>query len=383
VRKAGRVTIAAGTALTAVLLPAAASTPVQAARPPAAPMRATGPAAWRLAASRHYGPRANASGYSAVIALGPRDAWAFGGTNPGGPSSPAAVHWDGRRWRPALLPPGLAGFIIAASASSGRDVWAVSYFGSYLLHWNGSRWSVARRWRGGKATSVAAVSPSDVWVFGGGSGLGTWHYNGRAWTRPRRAPAGLYRASALSSRSIWAVSRGAAGTIVHYDGRAWRPARTGTALAGVSVEDIAAVSARSVWVTGDTAQGRLVVAHGDVAQGDVAQGDVAQGGGQSWRRFAAPWQLRPQRFAADGDGGVWIPAVAGTRTWMVHLSRSGHWTRSLLVAGLGSGVGELARIPGTAALWGSGGFLTRSGGDAAIWSRGPVGPGAQAGRARH
>jgi len=53
--------------------------------------------AWQMATTVHYGPADNASGYSAVVAPTKDDAWVFGGTNPGGTSSPAAEHWDGRR----------------------------------------------------------------------------------------------------------------------------------------------------------------------------------------------------------------------------------------------------------------------------------------------
>src|SRR5215469_15030562 len=73
---------------------------------------------WRIAETVHYGPGGNASGYSAVVVPTKTDAWVFGGTNPGGASSPTAEHWDGRRWQPSPLPPGLSGFIVAADASS-------------------------------------------------------------------------------------------------------------------------------------------------------------------------------------------------------------------------------------------------------------------------
>ena len=62
---------------------------------------------WQMATSVHYGPADNASGYSAVIAPAKDDAWAFGGTNPGGTSSPAAERWDGKRWQ-RVVPAGRA-----------------------------------------------------------------------------------------------------------------------------------------------------------------------------------------------------------------------------------------------------------------------------------
>ena len=65
---------------------------------------------FRLAVIRHYGLPANASGYSVILTTGPSQAWAFGGTNPGGPSAPVATWWDGDISATATLPGGLTSF---------------------------------------------------------------------------------------------------------------------------------------------------------------------------------------------------------------------------------------------------------------------------------
>ena len=74
-----------------------------------------------------------------------------------------------------------------------RDIWAVSYAGGYVVHWNGAGWRVAKCWRQhGVLSGVTALSPADVWVFGttagGFRGLGTWHFNGRTWAGPEAWP---------------------------------------------------------------------------------------------------------------------------------------------------------------------------------------------------
>jgi hypothetical protein len=340
----------------------------------AMPARAAGAPAWQIADKVHYGASANASGYSVVIATGKNDAWAFGGTNPGGPSSPAAERWNGSRWRPSALPARLNGFIVAASASSASNVWAVG--DGYALRWDGVRWSVAKTWSNDpEITSVAAVSPSDVWVFGsssfisGQANLGTWHYDGRTWApvSTRTGASGIYRASAVSANDIWAVTvspRG--GSVLYYNGTEWKdvPAAN-AALANTQLNDVLAASSHNVWVSGtapvNAADGRLVLAHWN---------------GRCWRRFVAPWDVQqPERFATDGAGGVWIPVVTGgdsPATWIVHLSHDGVWTRTEIAAARGSGVGvgDLALVPGTTTLWGTGGLVTTSGGDAAIWDHG-------------
>jgi hypothetical protein len=335
---------------------------------PAQAARASAPN-WQIVATVHYGPGGNASGYSAVVAPKKSDAWVFGGTNPGGASSPTAEHWDGRRWQPSPLPQGLSDFIVAADASSARNVWAVG--AGYALRWNGSRWSVAKTWpQAGQLTSVAAVNRNDVWVFGsstfsGEPGLGTWHFNGRSWIRARGLANAIYRASAVARHDIWAITispRG--GSVARYNGHAWARVRSAaSALANTQLNDVLALSRTSVWVSGispvDGTSGHLVLAYWD---------------GSRWRRFVAPWGVQqPERFASDGAGGIWIPVVStggDAATWILHLTRAHRWTRTPIAAGqaAGVGVGDLALIPGTTSLWGSGGLLTTTGGNATIWA---------------
>jgi hypothetical protein len=335
------------------------------------PARAADAPDWDIAAKVHYGPSDNASGYSAVIAAAKNNAWVFGGTNPGGPSSPAAEHWNGKRWQAWRLPAGLDGFIVAAAASSASNVWAVGE--GYALRWNGARWTVAKSWsQAGGITSVAAISRSDVWVFGSSSfsgepSVGAWHYNGRTWARAGGIADAIYRASAVSPGNIWAITvspRG--GSVLHYDGSTWSevPAAD-SALANTQLNDVLAASGSNVWVSGITpanaADGRLVLAHWN---------------GKSWKRFVAPWPVQQtERFATDGAHGIWIPVVTGgdsPTTWILHLSHSGRWIRTEIAAGRGDGVGvgDLALVPGTTTVWGVGGLVTTVGGDATIWDLG-------------
>lgn len=335
---------------------------------PALAARASAPN-WQIVATVHYGPGGNASGYSAVVAPRKSDAWIFGGTNPGGASSPTAEHWDGRRWQPWPLPGGLSDFIVAADASSARNVWAVGP--GYALRWNGSGWSVAKTWpQAGQLTSVVAVNRNDVWVFGsstfsGEPGLGTWHFNGRSWIRARGLANAIYRASAVARHDIWAITIGPrGGSVARYNGHVWARVRSAaSALANTQLNGVLALSRTSVWVSGispaDGTSGHLVLAHWD---------------GSRWKRFVAPWGVQqPERFASDGAGGIWIPVVSAggdAATWILHLTRAHRWTRTPIAAGqaAGVGVGDLALIPGTTSLWGSGGLLTTTGGNATIWA---------------
>ncbi len=318
-----------------------------------------------MAVSRHYGTAGNASGYSVVVATGGREAWVFGGTNPGGPSRPVAERWNGRRMTPSALPTGLTGFITDASAPSATDIWAASEYGGYVLHWDGVRWRLAMHWPRGMITGLTAVSADDVWVFGttasGTRATGTWHFNGRSWRPVGGAAASIYRASAVSRHDIWAIAAGPrADSILVYRGRAWRPVRTGRVLAGVTLHDVLAVSADSVWVVGDEVNGgsvRLVLAHWN---------------GIRWRRIPTRERAWPGRLARGPHGTVLITAtpVGAAASGLVLQAAATGWRSAITIqSDLGSGVADVALVRQTRSLLASGGILTRLGGDAVLWMR--------------
>jgi hypothetical protein len=329
----------------------------------AAPAQAAVPG-WRPFFRQHYGVPGNFSGYEAVVAPGKSDAWAFGGTALSGGTAPSgrpvAVRWNGRAWRGSPLPAGLHDTILAASAPSATDIWAVTHFGGYVLHWNGVRWSLAKRLTGGgQLTGVTALSASDVWVFGGGGfigGLGTWHFNGRVWRQWRGNASGLETGSALSPANIWAIGGvvSLASTIMHFNGASWRPV-TAKALSGLQFMDITAFSRSNVWISATPVTGPFPAW-------------LVHFNGVRWTRVALPWKVDPGRIAADGHGGLWLTAFGPAGPFVVHRTAAGRWSRTPVSAFLFG----LALIPGTASLWGVGSAANRTGADAVVWAFGTV-----------
>jgi len=332
---------------------------------PSAPQVRARASAFQVAVSRHYGMPGNASGYSVIVATGGRQAWVFGGTNPGGVSRPVAERWNGRTLTPSALPAGLTGFISDASAPSARDIWAASEYGRYVLHWNGTRWRLAMRWPSGMITGLAAVSASDVWVFGTTAGgareTGTWHFNGQYWRRVRGAAASIYRASAASRHDIWAIAADPrTDSILVHQGRTWRRVHTGRALAGVTLHDVLAISDDSVWVVGDEVSAgsvRLVLAHWN---------------GVRWQRIPTNVHAWPGRLARGPGGSVLItatPAAAAAAGLILQASVHGWRPAITIQSNLGSGVADVAMLRRTRSLLATGAILTRFGGNAVIWTR--------------
>jgi hypothetical protein len=154
----------------------------------------------------------------------------------------------------ATVTVGLDEQLVAVSADSPSDAWAVGDRGGKALvwHWNGSSWapvSVPRSRRTAKLTAVAALSPTDVWVVG----LGVIeHWDGSKLSVVSSPGGSLYGISAVSYNDIWAVGQeGGASRALHWDGVTWNlvstpddPPNEGGLLG------VAAVSADDVWAAG-------------------------------------------------------------------------------------------------------------------------------------
>jgi hypothetical protein len=322
---------------------------------------------WRQVFSQHYGSATNASVYSAFVATGANNAWAFGGidlTEATGAGQPVAVHWNGRGWDRVGMPAGVTSFIFAASASSARDIWAVTFLGGYILHWNGARWSVAKHLAGfGELTGVTALSPANVWVFGSSgsmAGLGTWHFNGTTWRQQpfHTVAGGLATASALSATNIWAIGNGPAlpyTSIDHFNGRSWQAVHA-KALSGLLFRDIHAFSSTNVWVSAES-------------NGIGQPAWLVHFNGRTWTRVKVPFTLETVFFSSDGRGGLWLTGQSfAFQFFIIHRSPAGAWSRSSIPVMLG----DLTLIRGTTSLWAVGSRATKTGSNAVIWAHGPV-----------
>ena len=320
---------------------------------------------WVLELTQHFGQPGNASGYSTVLLIRGH-LWVFGGTNPGGQSSPVIANLVGRRWLTARLPAGLSDFISDASGPGPGDIWAISSYGRYVLRWDGSRWQLVRRWRrAGIISDIVATSPISAWVFGtsadGYGRLGTWRYDGRSWRRILGSAGRIYRASAVSGRDVWAIEAEPRGdSILHFDGRSWHRQRVGRAISVIRWNDILAESVRNVWLVGNEPASdhyRLVLAHWN---------------GARWTSIVTRMSALAGQLAEAGPGRVLVTATSSALLptgLIVLVTDAGRVTSSAIGSSFGSGISDAVFDSSSDAIWASGGTLTMLGGDAAVWKR--------------
>lgn len=354
-----RRTGAAFAAVTSAVVVIGAAVPAQAASTPG----------WRQVHSQHYGPVNDYSAYDVVVASAESSAWALGGSDIAGGTGtvqhPVVIHWNGKAWGAVTLPSGLTSNIIAASAPAANDIWAVTWFGGWVLHWNGSKWLVAKDLPGGggELTGIVATSPTNVWVFGGGGyigGLGTWHYDGKTWRAWKNGAAlGLENGSALSAKNIWAVggTLNPYSAIDHFNGTAWH-AQAARALSGLQFRDIRAFGAKDVWAT--------AVAFGSTKSTPY----LLHYNGIAWTRLSVPWPVQLDQPVSDGHGGLWFTGLAlgGQQRYLVHRAANGKWTRTP-VTWFPEG---LALLPGTSSVLAAGWTYARTGGNAVVWAYGKI-----------
>jgi hypothetical protein len=202
----------------------------------------------------------------------------------------------------SVVPAAGKGDLIAASAVSASDAWAVGFGGptgqlAVSEHWNGSTWKrvavVNPGRRSNTLNGVAAISATNVWAAGGvGVHLNhtlVEHWNGVKWVRfaapsPGRRFSVLTDVGARSASDVWAVGRfGAQGhtLAMHWDGHTWT--RTPTPDGGQSNNELTSVTVLSptnAWASGDFGgAGKPVVEHWNGTRWSIAHTPPVASGG--------------------------------------------------------------------------------------------------------
>lgn len=272
---------------------------------------------------------------NAMTLVSDSEAWAVGDYG-------YIAHWNGDRWKHVKSP--TENELYAVSLIDPDNGWIVGK-GSEMLHWDGETWSVARQaqtpyaygwpylhtvefagsnagWalgcidtEGGSGvwglywngqdwqelsnlpslpeslcfTAMTVLSPTDIWVVGGGDRGITLHWDGSRWHDiPNPAGYWLFSLSAVSTNDIWAVGLeakrgGSEGIAIHWDGTEWLEVElpsTGW------FNDVAALTEDDVWVGGD---------------------DLLHWNGEKWTKYDKPvvgWD-RVVGIVVAPEGQVW------------------------------------------------------------------------------
>jgi hypothetical protein len=306
-------------------------------------------------------PSAGDNVLNAVAVRGPADAWAVGHLTAPDQDDDGlnmlAEHWNGTSWSQVPAPAVLHRdeSLLAVSASSSRDAWAVGFTktvgaaGRFPLaaHWDGGSWTIEPTpalTGGSKSTlnGVAALSATNAWAVGkgrNGAALAE-HWNGRAWVVvPVPTPAGaassqLSGISALSASDIWAVGSFATvvGTTVqgrtlveHWNGSTWRIVTSRNATSSNLLTGVAAVSANDVWAVGYT-----------ITTDGSNQPDrtlIEHWNGNAWSVVPSPSPASNDTLsgvAARSAGDVWAVGTRQDRSGAIPIDRTltEHWNGS-------------------------------------------------------
>jgi hypothetical protein len=350
---AAAVLVASGTLLTAFLLEAASGSP------------AASSCRWRKAGPPRLSP---VVAVTSVAARSASNVWLVGcAYRSGADNGMGSWHWNGKRWTGVGVK-GLTARVtpLFSVASSGSDAWAVGRKGdgALALHWNtrnrdhlGYTWwaqvPVSRALARNELYSVAMVSRRDVWAVGNGVVL---HWRGK-WSRIR--PPGF-----VASGTPYAVTRIPNTTAVWISGYdadldQWHAARwTGSGWADSVVapglihgrpgRNIAVVSSSNAWVVGRVSEqnGRALVLHWDgsgwsaVTSLPLPAGVASELGGVAARNANDVWAV-----------GSYRTSSGATRSLVLHWNGT-RWSR---LQTPGTGLSEIAVVPGSRQAWAVGG----------------------------
>jgi hypothetical protein len=223
---------------------------------------------------------------------------------------------------------GFDSFLLAASASSSQDIWAI---GETAIHWNGTAWTnvpVPGVDANNQAAlqGVATVSPDDAWAVGNKlveHGQLIEHWDGTQWSLvggpafSNTQETYLYGVAAPAANDVWAVgdlvnlSTGEGFSVFeHFNGSSWTYTTlpTGAILSAVSAD-----APNDIWAVGYEnfleSDARTVVIHYD---------------GTSWQQVTSTNASTSDQLSA-------VTALAPDDVWAVGNSQPEHSPQTTLI----------------------------------------------------
>ena len=244
-------------------------------------------AEWDLFETPNLGSVANR--FNAVDELSPDAAYAVGKTSNGVSDTPLAAVFEAGTWSLLALPSDLSeGTLTGVAAMATDDVWVVGSTGdpvvgserALALRWDGSAWErapVIPAIGGGRSALVAvsALSADDVWAVGYHHNTpAVLHFDGDAWSRSNADLQGdLLAVTAVGQDDAWVVGS----TIARFDGTKW--STWGSVRGEGTLGGIGAVSPADVWAVGVRSPGDSGESKALVQRWDGDRWSLVGGGG--------------------------------------------------------------------------------------------------------
>ena len=251
-------------------------------------------------------PGSSFYGFKGVAVASANDVWTVGFSQASSTSAalPLIEHWNGAHWSIVASPHVSSGELLAVTALSSNNVWAVGFLGNgnvgtqnLIEHWNGSAWQVVSSPASGTLSILSSVSGSsanDVWAVGWATGYRqrvayqlSEHWNGSAWTAvgDPTFPVERYQSAVLafSPTNAWAASANdvyapkITSGFSTWNGSAWKLAPT-TSNGYDDFHGLSATSPSDIWTVGDTF----------MAGGTTIFTLAAHWDGTKWTTFSTP-----------------------------------------------------------------------------------------------
>ncbi|MFG2077124.1 hypothetical protein [Nonomuraea maritima] len=256
-----------------------------------------------------------------VVATAPDDIWAVGAKG----DAAVLVHYDGRAWRPAELPPDLGAVErqedLLLGASGRGELWLFRPGrGTRVHHWDGTRWDERRAYPG-EASDAQVFAPDDIWLLAAGRRAG--HWDGTRW-RTFALPVSGAALAARGPDDMWVVGHRRPDpareeftqpAAAHWDGRAWRPVAT----PAYRFPDPAPPEESAFFETAAAGPGRQAWAAGQHTFNGGEGGPepavpppvVTHWNGSAWTTVTVPTQMVCcVLLAPDGTGGALLASTA-------------------------------------------------------------------------
>jgi hypothetical protein len=248
-----------------------------------------------------------------VAALSVNNAWAVGETVTANSSRTLILHWNGSKWSPVTNPKPITGGLIAISAESAHDIWAVGFDGSQgeyflVMHWNGKAWSRQAIPEVNGALDGVAAAGNTVWAVGDSVGEAAFQsvavslrLTGGNWSLipvQVSVPSYLTAVTVTSAGTVWAAGeltgKKYENAVLRWNGKSW---------VTVQLSLPSHPSYSPSW--GGLASGRGGAAF---LVGNIEAGYSMRWTGKTWQRTPIPLKN------ADLDGVSYIP---GGTAWAV------------------------------------------------------------------